>query len=143
MQGRFNAPAAGYGCRDQDLRCTSNLRIAASHSLLASSSLGLSFNDFTSELLGKLISQAGFALIGMAGMTIGRQELSDVLIPGTLTDCLNAGKAMRQAKEESGDTVAKIVSATGSFGICRGVITSIDASDGRCASSQGYLSEDV
>lgn len=89
------------------------------------------FSDQTAELVGKLISQAGFGLVGMAGFIIEREDLEEALIPGTLTDCLEVGRALRLARDGDGDPIKKILIATGGREICRGRISQIqDRSDG-------------
>jgi DUF917 family protein len=85
-----------------------------------------SFNGRTTELLGKLISQAGFGLVGTVGLSINRQDLEEVLIPGRLSECLTVGRAIREAREQAGDPVANIALAAGGVEICRGTITKID-----------------
>lgn len=85
------------------------------------------FNVHTAELLGKLISQAGFGLIGMAGMTIKTSELEDVLVPGTLSVCLQTGRALRAARTAGVESLQDVLKVTGAAEICSGPVTKIEA----------------
>jgi DUF917 family protein len=81
------------------------------------------------EKLGKLISVAGYGLAGQAGMMLGGKGLRETLIPGTLSECYQAGKMLREAREAGKDPVRELVAAVGGYELCRGTITAKDDYD--------------
>lgn len=64
------------------------------------------------ERLGKMLSVAAFGGCLMTGYLMQGREMKEVIVPGTLTMCLELGKAIREAREEGKDPVEAIVSFT-------------------------------
>ncbi|MDR1134454.1 MAG: DUF917 domain-containing protein [Synergistaceae bacterium] len=86
-------------------------------------------NARTIEHIGKLISVAGYGLAGQAGLALDVAKLRKTLIPGTLSECYDTGKLLREAKEAGRDPVKELVGNLGGFELGRGVITIKDDYD--------------
>ena len=87
-------------------------------------------NPRTTEHIGKLISVAGYGLAGQAGMALDGKRLKETVIPGTLTECYEAGKLLREAKEAGKDPVKELLAAKGGYELGRGTIVKKDDYDG-------------
>lgn len=81
-------------------------------------------NARVAEMLGKLISCAGYGLAGQASYVVDMPTLKNILIPGTLTECYELGRAMREAKEQGGSAVAAAVDYTKGYLLGQGKIVS-------------------
>lgn len=57
------------------------------------------------EALGKAVSTTAFVICGQCGLAMTGKEMKEVVIPGTLTQCFNIGKAIREAREKGDDPV--------------------------------------
>ncbi|HHY31015.1 MAG TPA: DUF917 domain-containing protein, partial [Syntrophaceticus sp.] len=68
-------------------------------------------NYAMSERIGKLISAGAYGLSGDAGFLMTGKDTKEVIIPGTLTECYNVGKLIREAREAGKDPVAELVSS--------------------------------
>ncbi len=86
-------------------------------------------NARTTEHIGKLISVAGFGLAGQAGMSLEAKSMKETVIAGTLTECYEAGKLLREAKENGQDPVKAIVERFDGVEVGRGKISAKDDSD--------------
>lgn len=90
-------------------------------------------NPRTTEHIGKLISVAGYGLAGQAGLALDGRNLRNTVIPGTLSECYEAGKLLREAREAGKDPVEELLKALGGYELGRGKITVKDDSD-----AEGY-----
>jgi len=61
------------------------------------------------ERIGKFIAAASFGLAGQAGFLFKGKEMKKVVIPGTLTKCLEIGRSIRTSREAGQDPVKAIV----------------------------------
>ncbi len=61
------------------------------------------------ERIGKYIAAASFGLAGQAGFLIKGSEMKKVLIPGTMTNCFEIGKTIREANEKGKDPVREVI----------------------------------
>lgn len=86
-------------------------------------------NPRTVEHIGKLISVAGYGLAGQAGMALDGKNTRDTVIAGTLSECYEAGKSMREAKEAGKDVVTELLAKFGGYELGRGTITVKDDYD--------------
>ena len=86
-------------------------------------------NPRTLEHIGKLISVAGYGLAGQAGLSLDGKNTRDTVIPGTLTECYQAGRILREAKEAGQDPVKALLDAFGGYELGRGTITVKDDRD--------------
>jgi DUF917 family protein len=75
------------------------------------------------ERLGKFLAQGVFGLIGSALAPLPASDVARVYIPGTLTQCLELGRAIRVAREEGRDPVRAAAEALGGWVLFRGTLT--------------------
>jgi len=81
------------------------------------------------ERIGKFIAAASFGLAGQAGFLFKGKEMKRVIIPGTLSRCLEIGRMIRAARESARDPVDKIVEALNGWLLFRGKVTGKDWED--------------
>lgn len=81
------------------------------------------------ERIGKLIASAAYGLAGQAGFLLSGKEMKEVIIPGTLTECYELGKMIREAREAGKDPVATTVEKMGGWVLARGAVTGKDTED--------------
>jgi len=81
------------------------------------------------EMLGKLVSMVAFGLCGEAGFVMNGKEMKEAVIPGTLTKCLNVGKAIREARERGKDPVEAAVKATEGWLLFKGKVSKRETED--------------
>lgn len=86
------------------------------------------------ERIGKLLSVAGFTGCSMAGFAYSAKDMKEALVPGTLTECLEVGKCIREARERGVDPVTAPVEMLGGWVLCRGVVSKREWWD-----EEGYL----
>jgi Uncharacterized conserved protein len=75
------------------------------------------------ERVGKMISAAAYGLAGQAGMMITGRELKEILIPGTLSECYELGKFIRETREAGKNPVDETVAKLGGWVLIKGEIT--------------------
>ena len=80
-------------------------------------------NYAMSERIGKLISAGAYGLSGDAGFLMTGKDTKEVIIPGTLTECYNVGKLIREAREAGKDPVAELVSSLGGWVLIKGTVS--------------------
>lgn len=68
-------------------------------------------NSHMIERNGKMLADAGFGMVAHACYIMSGKELKDALVPGTLSQCFEVGKAIRAANEAGKDPVAAAVAA--------------------------------
>lgn len=61
------------------------------------------------ERIGKFIAAASFGLAGQAGFLFKGSDMKRVVIPGTLTKCLEIGRSIRESREAGRDPVREII----------------------------------
>jgi DUF917 family protein len=61
------------------------------------------------EAIGKMVAKATLGRIGSAGLPLSGREVKAVAARGTLSESLQAGRALRRAREAGGDVVADLV----------------------------------
>jgi Uncharacterized conserved protein len=76
-----------------------------------------------SERIGKLISAASFGSTGDAGFLMSGKETKETVVKGTLTECYNVGKMIREARENGKDPVAEVVKYLGCWSVCEGTVS--------------------
>jgi uncharacterized protein len=86
------------------------------------------------ERLGKFLAQAVFGLIGSALVPVSAEEAGRMLVPGTMTECLELGRAIRVARDEGRDPVQAAADALGGWVLFRGTLTGREWTD-----SEGYM----
>jgi DUF917 family protein len=66
-------------------------------------------NPLMAERIGKFISAAAYGLVGQAGFLMPVSEMKEVIIPGTLTECFEAGELIRIERESGRNPVEALV----------------------------------
>jgi len=74
------------------------------------------------ERIGKFLSAASYGLTGDAGFLMTGKEVKEVIIPGTLTECYNIGKLIRETREVGKDPIAEVIKLLGGWIISRGKV---------------------
>lgn len=77
-------------------------------------------SDEFAERLGKFLALGSFGTIGCALLPLTAQQVGGVYIPGTLSECLALGRAIRVAREEGSDPVAAAAQALAGWVLFRG-----------------------
>jgi len=77
-------------------------------------------SDEFAERLGKFLALGSFGTIGCALLPLTAQQVGEVYIPGTLSECLALGRAIRVAREQGSDPVAAAAHALGGWVLFRG-----------------------
>lgn len=86
-------------------------------------------NPEMAERIGKFLAVAAHGLICMAGILVTGQECKEIAVAGTLTRCLELGRAIREARESGGDVPAATSKAMNGTIIFKGEITGKDWED--------------
>jgi DUF917 family protein len=85
------------------------------------------------ERIGKHLALASLGLIACAFAPIPTRTVRDIYIPGTLTECLELGRAIREARERGRDPVAAAAEALDGLVVFRGRVS------GREWANTGYM----
>ncbi len=75
------------------------------------------------ERIGKMLSVAAFTGCAMAGFAFPAREMKETLVQGTMTECYELGKRIREAGEQGGDPVTAAAEMLGGWVLCRGVVS--------------------
>jgi hypothetical protein len=86
------------------------------------------------ERIGKMIAVAAFGQCTIAATLLSGRETKEIIVPGTLTKCLNLGRAIRQARERGDDPVQAAIERTGGWLLFEGEVTGKDWED-----REGYM----
>jgi len=86
-------------------------------------------NPHLLERIGKMLAVAAFGHTTMAATPLSGAEMKQIVVPGTLTRCLNLGRQMRQAREAGRDPIAAALEATGGWRLFEGVVERKDWED--------------
>lgn len=81
------------------------------------------------ERLGKFLARASFGMIGCALVPISAAEVDAILVRGTMTECLELGRAIRTAREERRDPVQAAADAVQGWVLFRGTLSKRDWED--------------
>jgi DUF917 family protein len=68
-------------------------------------------NNTMAERLGKFIATSSFGIVGCAAIPLSGATVKRIAIPGTLTEALALGRAIRSARLEADDPVVAIADA--------------------------------
>jgi DUF917 family protein len=80
-------------------------------------------SDEFAERLGKFLALGSFGTIGCAMIPLTAREVADIYIPGTLTECLSLGRAIRAARDDGQDPVQAAAAALSGWVLFRGTVT--------------------
>ena len=81
------------------------------------------------ERIGKMMAVAAFGMCNIAATLLSGREMKEIVVPGTLTKCLNLGRAIRQALEQGDDPIQAAIEYTGGWLLFEGEVTSKDWED--------------
>ena len=81
------------------------------------------------ERIGKMLAVAAFGSTTMAATPLPGREMKQILVRGTLTKCLNIGRAMRRATAEGRDPIDAALEVTGGWRLFEGVVTAKEWED--------------
>ena len=74
------------------------------------------------ERIGKHLAQASFGLIGCALVALPASEVKRIYVPGTISESLAVGRAIREARDSGGDPVAAAARSLDGWVLFRGTI---------------------
>lgn len=80
-------------------------------------------NPLMAERIGKLISTAAYGLTGQAGFLMPAREMKEVLIRGTLTECLEIGRTIREERTAGRDPINRVLTQTGGKLLFKGTVS--------------------
>ena len=83
-------------------------------------------NWHMAERIGKHIAAASFSIVGEAGFFLTGKEMKDVLIHGTMTECYEIGKLIREEREAGKDPLEAAVKRLGGWVLLKGKVTDKD-----------------
>lgn len=74
------------------------------------------------ERMGKMIAAASYSLAGEAGFFMTGKDTKEAIIKGTMTDCYELGKFIREEREKGNDPVESAVKKLGGWILTRGKV---------------------
>jgi DUF917 family protein len=80
-------------------------------------------SDEFAERLGKFLALGSFGTVGCALVPLTGAEVAEIYIPGTMTECLNLGRAVRAARDGGSDPVQAAADTLGGWVLFRGTLT--------------------
>ena len=86
-------------------------------------------NPHMLERIGKMLAVAAYGSTTMAATPLPGHEMKEILVRGTLSQCLALGRAMRQAREAGQDPIDAALATTGGWRLFEGVVTGKDWED--------------
>jgi len=81
------------------------------------------------ERIGKMMAVAAFGMCNIAATLLIGSEMKEIIVPGTLTKCMNLGRAIRQAREQDHDPIQAAIEHTGGWLLFEGEVTGKDWED--------------
>jgi len=91
-------------------------------------------NPYMLERIGKMLAVAAFGICYIAATLLPGREMREIVVPGTLTFCLELGRVIRRAREEGRDPVEAAVRFTNGWLLFEGEVTGKDWED-----REGYM----
>ena len=86
-------------------------------------------NSYMLERIGRHLSMAGITGTAVASTAIRGKEMKEILVPGTLTQCLEIGRALRRAAGSGADPVDAALEVAGGWRLFEGTVTGKDWED--------------
>jgi len=80
-------------------------------------------NWHVAERIGKHIAAASFSLAGEAGFFLTGKEMKEILVHGTMTECYEIGKLIREEREAGKDPFEAVVKRLGGWILLKGKVT--------------------
>lgn len=79
-------------------------------------------NPHMFERIGKMLAVAAYGSTAMAATPLPASEMKEILVQGTITKCMNIGKAIRQARENNTDPVDAALEVTQGWRVFEGTV---------------------
>jgi DUF917 family protein len=86
-------------------------------------------SDAMAERIGKLLSQAAFGGVSMAGFLMPASQMREVLVHGTLSRCLEIGRVIREARATGQDPVEVVTQFVDGRVLFTGTVRSSERDD--------------
>ena len=81
------------------------------------------------ERIGKILSVAAYSMTGDVGFLMTGKEMKESIIGGTLTECYEVGKLIRETRESNGDPVKAIVEELDGYILTKGKVINKETED--------------
>jgi len=81
------------------------------------------------ERIGKMLAVAAYGHTTMAATPLPGSEMKQIIVPGTLTKCLDLGRKMRLAREGGEDPIQAALEVTGGWRLFEGMVSRKDWED--------------
>lgn len=81
------------------------------------------------ERIGKIISVAAYSMTGDVGFLMTGKEMKESILAGTLTECYEIGKLIRETRESNKDPVKAILEKLDGFLLGKGKVVKKDTED--------------
>ena len=75
------------------------------------------------ERIGKLISAAGYSVCGQAGFMMNGKDTKEIILHGTLTECYELGKMIREEREAGRNPIETVIKKLNGWVLCKGTVT--------------------
>ncbi|GAB4536345.1 MAG: DUF917 domain-containing protein [Anaerolineae bacterium] len=79
-------------------------------------------NPHMLERIGKMLAVAAYGLTTMAATPLPASEMKEIVVRGTLSKCLDIGRAMRQAREKGEDPIDAALAVTSGWRLFEGTV---------------------
>ncbi len=86
-------------------------------------------NPHMLERIGKQLSVAAYDMTAIASTVLPAAEMREILVPGTMSMCLELGRSIRRAREAGEDPIEATISVTGGWRLFEGVVESKEWED--------------
>lgn len=86
-------------------------------------------NHQCSEALGKAISTVAFGLVGQTSWLLSAKKAKELVISGTISESMEVGKAIREARERGGDPVQAAAETVKGWVLFKGTVTNKETDD--------------
>lgn len=91
-------------------------------------------NPYMLERIGKMLSVAAYGKCTIAATLLRADEMKQIVVPGTLTKCLELGRTIRRGREAGRDPIRAAMEVTGGWLLFEGEVTGKDWED-----REGYM----
>lgn len=81
------------------------------------------------ERIGKILSVAAYSMTGDVGFLMTGKEMKESILSGTLTECYEIGKLIREAREAKKDPIEEIIDKLGGFLLAEGRVVKKETED--------------
>jgi len=86
-------------------------------------------NPLMLERIGKMLAVAAFEGTSIAATPLPGKEMKDILVRGTVSLCMQIGRAVRAARQAGGDPIEAVLKVTGGWRLFEGVVRRKDWED--------------